>query len=147
MVGQDGSSLQGGGSLDPRDPIRFDHPASRVPPERWPELVRERRRWVWSEGFRLFQQLETFAAEAPELAEALGYADAGSLLRQGYGLDLVIGPRSGRWLRLLRQSPASGPVERTCACCGTAFTARRRDARYCSSSCRSRVSRSRRRGR
>ncbi|MCT0198327.1 hypothetical protein KQ313_01300 [Synechococcus sp. CS-1325] len=126
-------------------PIRPQDRADQLPPERLAELVRERRRWFWSEGYELFLLLERMAAEAPRLAEALGYADAAALLMDGYGLDLVLGERARRWVPLLLSSLPAEPATRLCGCCGTAFTARRRDALYCSSTCRSRISRSRRR--
>ncbi len=126
-------------------PIEIGDSARHLPPERWPELVRERRRWIWSEGYRVLQLLETMAEDGPILAEALGYADAATLLRQGYGLDLALGPQGGRWMRLLRRSPAGQLIERDCLRCGEPFLARRCDARYCSSSCRSKASRERRR--
>jgi hypothetical protein len=129
------------GSIHPNDR------ADQVPPDRLAELVRERRRWLWSEGYSLFQLLERMADEAPWLAEALGYADAAALLNDGYGLDLVLGDRAERWIPLLLKSGPIEPALLQCACCGAPFTARRQDARYCSSTCRSRISRSRRRQR
>jgi predicted nucleic acid-binding Zn ribbon protein len=126
-------------------PIHPQDHADQVPPERLAELVRERRRWLWSEGYGLFQLLDRIAEEAPLLAEVLGYADADALLKDGYGLDLVLGERAQRWLPLLLQERPAEPVLRQCACCGAPFKARRQDARYCSSTCRSRISRSRRR--
>jgi len=128
-------------------PIHPQDRADQLPPDRLAELVRERRRWFWSEGYGLFQLLERMADEAPWLAEALGYADAAALLKDGYGLDLVMGDRAERWIPLLLKSGPAEPVRLQCACCGAPFTARRQDARYCSSTCRSRISRSRRRQR
>ncbi|MDM7938087.1 MAG: hypothetical protein QUV06_11590 [Cyanobium sp. CZS 48M] len=119
----------------------FDDRLGDQPPEQWAELVRQRRRWFWGEGYPLVRMLQRFLQEAPGLAEGLGYADSESLLREGYGLDLV-----------LAEGDSQGSVElpvvlhaRLCSCCGEAFSARRRDARYCSSTCRSRASRQRRR--
>ncbi|MCP9820547.1 hypothetical protein KBZ18_13750 [Synechococcus sp. Cruz-9H2] len=45
--------------------------------------------------------LERFTLEAPLLAEALGYDDDSSLLREGYGLDLVLDHQADRWLLIL----------------------------------------------
>jgi predicted nucleic acid-binding Zn ribbon protein len=126
-------------------PIHASDSADQVAPERLAELVRERRRWLWSEGYGLFQLLERLVDEAPQLAEALGYADAAALLKDGYGLDLVLADRADSWLPLLLKSGPIKPARLQCACCGAPFTARRQDARYCSSTCRSRISRSRRR--
>jgi predicted nucleic acid-binding Zn ribbon protein len=129
--------------MDPgcRGEPAFDDRLGDQPPEQWAELVRQRRRWFWGEGYPLVRMLQRFLLEAPELAEGLGYADSESLFREGYGLDLV-----------LAEGDSQGSVElpgvlhaRLCSCCGGAFSARRRDARYCSSTCRSRVSRQRRR--
>jgi len=128
-------------------PIHPHDRADQLPPDRLAELVRERRRWLWSEGYGLLQLLDRMAEEAPLLAEALGYADAAALLMDGYGLDLVLGERAGRWMPLLLLERPAEPVLKQCACCGTPFTARRQDARYCSSTCRSRISRSRHRQR
>ncbi|MCT0213975.1 MULTISPECIES: hypothetical protein [unclassified Synechococcus] len=126
-------------------PIHPQDRADQLPPERLAELVRERRRWLWSDGYGVFQLLERIADEAPLLAEALGYADATALLKDGYGLDLVLGDRAQRWLPLLLNSRPAEPALKLCGCCGTPFKARRQDALYCSSTCRSRISRSRRR--
>lgn len=101
--------------------------------------MRERRRWFWSQGYPLMRRLERFLQDAPALAAALGYPDPAALLREGYGLDLVL---EESFLRGLK--PADGLLH--CACCGEAFSASRRDARYCSSTCRSRETRRRRRG-
>ncbi|NQV09826.1 MAG: hypothetical protein HQ527_01460 [Cyanobacteria bacterium] len=106
--------------------------------------MRERRRWLWSEGYPLFQMLERFLADAPQLAVALGYADTTALLREGYGLELVLGEGAERWLKLLGHAQPAARDQKICACCGVPFRARRQDARYCSSTCRSRVSRRRR---
>ena len=126
-------------------PIHPHDHADQLPPERLADLVRERRRWLWGEGYGLLQLLERMVSEAPRLAEALGYADAAALIKEGYGLDLVLGERAGRWLPALMRGRGPAPHQKLCACCGVAFTARRLDARYCSSTCRSRISRSHRR--
>ncbi len=115
--------------------VRFDDTLSDHPRERWPDLVRARRSWAWSEGYRVFQLLRRFAEEAPQLAEELGYADAATLLRHGYQLDLMLGSVDPAWLKLLRRSGASEPRERSCHFCNTLFMARRRDARYCCALC------------
>lgn len=137
------------------NPGRSDHPAfderlGDQPREHWAELVRQRRRWLWEEGYPLVRLLQRFLLEAPDLAKSLGYADTESLLREGYGLDLVIGSEGLRSLESLlgAGSPSrSGQRQssRACACCGQSFLARRRDARYCSNRCRARASRERRR--
>lgn len=129
--------------MDPgwSDEPAFDDRVGDQPLEQRAELVRQRRRWFWGEGYALVRMLQRFLLEAPGLAESLGYADTESLLRQGYGLDLVLGERIG--LRFTQEPGV--PSTRLCSCCGKAFSARRRDARYCSNSCRSRASRQRRR--
>ncbi len=102
--------------------------------------MRDRRRWLWGDGYELIRMLERFTLEAPFLAEALGYSDASSLLQEGYGLDLVLDHQAERWLRFLQSSLPSNrqrPRDRlcpaipcsTCACCGSEFSACRRDAR------------------
>lgn len=128
------------GALD----VRFDDTLSDLPRDRWPELVRARRSWAWSEGYRVFQLLRRFAEEAPQLAEELGYADAATLLRHGYQLDLMLGSADPGWLKLLRRSGASGPRERPCLFCSNLFLARRRDALYCCARCGQRARRARR---
>ena len=119
----------------------FDDRLGDQPPEHWAELVRQRRCWFWTEGYPLVRMLQRFLLEAPELAERLGYAGTEGLLQEGYGLDLVLGERISQ--RLL-EDPSTASV-RLCRSCGDVFSARRRDARYCSSTCRSRASRQRRR--
>ncbi|MCT0201816.1 hypothetical protein [Synechococcus sp. CS-603] len=111
--------------------------------------MRERRRWLWGDGYPLAEVLGRLLADAPQLAVALGYANTTALLREGYGLDLVLGQGAGRVLKRVGQDqpqPAPGN-QKLCACCGTPFQARRQDARYCSSTCRSRISRRRNQGR
>lgn len=135
------SAEQGVNGARPVSDPAFDDRLSDQPLEHWPELVRQRRRWFWGEGYAVVQLLQRFLIEAPRLAQALGYADSESLLRQGYGLDLVLGELTD--CRSLQDRSAQ--PERLCACCHEPFKARRRDARYCSSTCRSRASRHRRR--
>ncbi|CAK6692126.1 MULTISPECIES: hypothetical protein [unclassified Synechococcus] len=129
--------------MDPgwSDEPAFDDRLGDQPLEHWAELVRQRRCWFWDEGYPLVRMLQRFLLEAPELAEALGYADTDCLLREGYGLDLVLGERISQ--RLLEDP--STTTARLCRSCGEVFSARRRDACYCSSTCRSRASRQRRR--
>jgi len=139
---EDSHKLPGAGGRS-----RIDHRdgADQLPPEAWAELVRERRRWLWGDGYPLAEVLGRLLADAPQLAVALGYANTTALLREGYGLDLVLGQGAGRALKRLGQAqpqPAPGH-QKFCACCGTPFQARRQDARYCSSTCRSRISRRR----
>jgi hypothetical protein len=130
--------------MDPgwSDEPAFDDRLGDQPMEHWAELVRQRRCWFWDEGYPMVQMLQRFLLEAPELAEALGYASPAALLRQGYGLELVIGPEG---VRSLQRLPGLGRSAQACACCGQSFLARRRDARYCSNRCRARASRERRR--
>lgn len=128
----------------------FDDRLGDQPPEQWAELVRQRRRWFWGEGYPLVRMLQRFLQEAPELAESLGYADTDGLFREGYGLDLVIGAEGVRSLEALLGAgspswPRQRQSDRACVCCGQSFLARRRDARYCSNRCRARASRERRR--
>ncbi|MCP9801516.1 hypothetical protein [Synechococcus sp. RedBA-s] len=128
----------------------FDDRLGDQPPDQWAELVRQRRRWFWGEGYPLVRMLQRFLLEAPELAESLGYSDTDCLFREGYGLDLVIGAEGVRSLEsLLGAGSPSRPRQRqsarACACCGQSFLAGRRDARYCCNRCRARASRERRR--
>lgn len=46
-------------------PIHPHDRADQLPPDRLAELVRERRRWLWSEGYGLLQLLDRMAEEAP----------------------------------------------------------------------------------
>lgn len=130
--------------MDPgwSDKPAFDDRLGDQPLEHWAELVRQRRCWFWTEGYPLVRMLQRFLLEAPELAEGLGYASPAALLRQGYGLDLVIGSEG---VRMLQRLPGLDRSAQACACCGQSFLARRKDARYCSNRCRARASRERRR--